>query len=200
MESARGSYGRGSKAAQQVGPRAHSQTYACSAPGTRQDGAARCRTATRKLRKLLVASSFTTQRPPPALCGANGVSEAERYLESRHNHASLQPHALPPVLRVIVVAACGRVAPWGPDAVSSCRPRCMLAAEWILGKNNIAFMSGPTHKALRKSFLALFTRKALGVYVLKQDGIIRDHFAQWMQVGTAGGVRRVQGSTALLCA
>lgn len=55
-------------------------------------------------------------------------------------------------------------------------------AEWILGKNNIAFMSGPTHKALRKSFLALFTRKALGVYVLKQDGIIRDHFAQWMQI------------------
>lgn len=82
----------------------------------------------------------------------------------------------------------------GPDAVAPCRPCCMPAAEWILGKNNIAFMSGPTHKALRKSFLALFTRKALGVYVLKQDGIIRDHFAQWMQVGHVVLRRAVYGS------
>ncbi len=33
----------------------------------------------------------------------------------------------------------------------------------ILGDRNIAFLHGPEHKALRKSFLALFTRKALGV-------------------------------------
>ncbi len=56
------------------------------------------------------------------------------------------------------------------------------AAEWILGKSNIAFMSGPEHKALRKSFLALFTRKALGLYVLKQDAIIRKHFDEWLSV------------------
>ncbi|GIL60159.1 hypothetical protein Vafri_14781 [Volvox africanus] len=55
-------------------------------------------------------------------------------------------------------------------------------AEWILGKTNIAFMSGPQHKALRKSFLALFTRKALGLYVLKQDAIIRQNFDEWMSM------------------
>jgi cytochrome P450 family 710 subfamily A protein len=43
----------------------------------------------------------------------------------------------------------------------------------ILGTRNIAFMHGPEHKALRKSFLALFTRKALSTYIQQQDGIIR---------------------------
>ncbi|KAG2439008.1 hypothetical protein HYH02_006537 [Chlamydomonas schloesseri] len=62
-------------------------------------------------------------------------------------------------------------------------------AEWILGKTNIAFMSGPEHKALRKSFLALFTRKALGLYVLKQDDVIRKHFNEWMQ---ASGPREIR--------
>lgn len=66
----------------------------------------------------------------------------------------------------------------------------VCVAEWILGKTNIAFMSGPEHKALRKSFLALFTRKALGLYVLKQDDVIRKHFNEWMQVGG----RRVRGA------
>ncbi|KAK9813665.1 hypothetical protein WJX73_002257 [Symbiochloris irregularis] len=50
----------------------------------------------------------------------------------------------------------------------------------ILGPQNLAFMHGPAHKAIRKSFLALFTRKALGTYVQLQDGIIRRHLADWM--------------------
>lgn len=33
------------------------------------------------------------------------------------------------------------------------------SAKNILGPNNLAFMHGPPHKAIRKSFLALFTRK-----------------------------------------
>lgn len=33
----------------------------------------------------------------------------------------------------------------------------------VLGKKNIAFLHGPDHKALRKSFIALFTRRALSV-------------------------------------
>lgn len=57
----------------------------------------------------------------------------------------------------------------------------------ILGKRNIAFMHGPEHKALRKSFLALFTRKALSSYVVQQDGIIRDHIAGWMEVAADKG-------------
>ena len=52
----------------------------------------------------------------------------------------------------------------------------------ILGPNNLAFKSGPAHKAIRKSFLALFTRKALGTYLQLQDGIIRRHLQAWGQV------------------
>lgn len=52
----------------------------------------------------------------------------------------------------------------------------------ILGEGNLAFMHGPPHKAIRKSFLSLFTRKALATYVELQDGIIRDHLKQWQQV------------------
>jgi hypothetical protein len=51
----------------------------------------------------------------------------------------------------------------------------------ILGTRNIAFMHGPSHKALRKSFLALFTRKALSVYIQQQDAIIREHLELWME-------------------
>lgn len=52
----------------------------------------------------------------------------------------------------------------------------------ILGEGNLAFMHGPPHKAIRKSFLSLFTRKALATYVELQDGIIRDHLKQWQKV------------------
>lgn len=51
----------------------------------------------------------------------------------------------------------------------------------ILGANNLAFMHGPEHKAIRKSFLCLFTRKALSTYTQLQDGIIRRHLAEWMK-------------------
>ena len=42
------------------------------------------------------------------------------------------------------------------------------SGKWILGANNLAFMHGPEHKALRKSFLSLFTPKALSIYVAIQ--------------------------------
>ncbi|BDA50415.1 Cytochrome P450 710A1 [Coccomyxa sp. Obi] len=54
------------------------------------------------------------------------------------------------------------------------------SAKEILGPNNLAFMHGPAHKAIRKSFLALFTRKALGTYVELQDGIVRAHISKWL--------------------
>lgn len=53
-------------------------------------------------------------------------------------------------------------------------------AKNILGEHNIAFLHGPQHKELRKSFLALFTRKALAVYVRKQDAIICDKLREWL--------------------
>ena len=43
----------------------------------------------------------------------------------------------------------------------------------MFGEHNIAFKWGEELKNLRKSFLNLFTRKALGVYLGNQaDGII----------------------------
>ena len=51
----------------------------------------------------------------------------------------------------------------------------------ILGPNNIAFMHGPQHKALRHSFLPLFSRKALGVYLHLQEELIRTHMDKWQR-------------------
>jgi cytochrome P450 family 710 subfamily A protein len=55
------------------------------------------------------------------------------------------------------------------------------SAKNILGADNMAFIHGPPHKALRKSFLSLFTRKALSTYVVLQDGLIRRHLASWLE-------------------
>ena len=54
------------------------------------------------------------------------------------------------------------------------------SAKNILGKDNMAFSHGPEHKAIRKSFLSLFTRKALSIYIQLQDGIIRRNMAAWL--------------------
>ena len=35
-------------------------------------------------------------------------------------------------------------------------------------------------QAIRKSFLSLFTRKALNTYVQCQDGVIRRHIGEWL--------------------
>lgn len=51
----------------------------------------------------------------------------------------------------------------------------------ILGNTNIAFMHGPEHLALRKSFLELFTRKALGVYLEIQEKAIHKHISMWLK-------------------
>lgn len=54
-------------------------------------------------------------------------------------------------------------------------------ANHILGPNNLAFMHGPGHKRLRQSFLHLFSRKALGIYVQNQDRIIRQYLDEWFK-------------------
>ncbi len=36
-------------------------------------------------------------------------------------------------------------------------------------------------QAIRKSFLALFTKKALATYVEIQDAVIRQHMADWFE-------------------
>lgn len=46
------------------------------------------------------------------------------------------------------------------------------SAKTILGANNLAFLHGPEHKAMRKSFVSLFTRKALSTYSELQVGLM----------------------------
>ncbi|RNF06640.1 cytochrome P450-like protein [Trypanosoma rangeli] len=57
----------------------------------------------------------------------------------------------------------------------------------ILGDNNIAFQSGPQHKALRASFMNLFTTKALSLYLPIQERLIREHLAEWVRKYPFGG-------------
>jgi len=54
--------------------------------------------------------------------------------------------------------------------------------EIILGADNIAFQHGPSHKALRASFLSLFTRKALSTYIVTQYGLIQKHLDTWVKM------------------
>ena len=53
----------------------------------------------------------------------------------------------------------------------------------VFGEHNIAFKWGEEHRRLRKSFLPLFTRKALGMYLTVQDKLIRESIAEWLKVG-----------------
>ncbi len=59
----------------------------------------------------------------------------------------------------------------------------------ILGEHNIAFIHGDIHKALRRSFLALFTRRALGMYLALQEAEIRKHLAEWVALGREIDIR-----------
>eukprot|EP00796_Vickermania_ingenoplastis_P005444 gene5444-3925_t len=51
----------------------------------------------------------------------------------------------------------------------------------ILGDNNIAFQSGPGHKALRSSFMNLFSVKALSLYLPMQTALIHKHMDRWIK-------------------
>lgn len=51
----------------------------------------------------------------------------------------------------------------------------------ILGDNNIAFQSGPAHKALRSSFMDLFSTKALSLYLPIQEALIHEHMEMWFK-------------------
>ncbi|KAH9255390.1 hypothetical protein BASA81_006509 [Batrachochytrium salamandrivorans] len=54
-------------------------------------------------------------------------------------------------------------------------------ANQILGKDNIAFMSGPSHRRLRGTFLTLFTPKALSSYLDTQLELIQSHRNEWLR-------------------
>eukprot|EP00042_Codosiga_hollandica_P016692 m.43330 g.43330 ORF g.43330 m.43330 type:complete len:508 (+) comp46710_c0_seq1:81-1604(+) len=55
----------------------------------------------------------------------------------------------------------------------------------VFGEHNIAFKYGEEHIRLRRSFLNLFTRKALGCYLAVQNQLIRESIAEWLKQGEA---------------
>ena len=50
----------------------------------------------------------------------------------------------------------------------------------VFGEHSILFMTGSKHKAMRSSFINLFGRKALGVYISLQDKKVREHVRKWL--------------------
>lgn len=66
------------------------------------------------------------------------------------------------------------------------------SARTILGDTNIAFLCGDRHLMLRKSFIHLFGRKALSVYLERQQEIILQHLDQWVRVCQTGGALEVR--------
>ena len=54
----------------------------------------------------------------------------------------------------------------------------------LLGRDNIAFINGATHKNLRIALLPLFTTKALAIYLHIQEKAIRDHMSQWCEISS----------------
>lgn len=66
------------------------------------------------------------------------------------------------------------------DDKHSCSITMYLCVEYQGHMRACADMCGSVLQAIRKSFLALFTRKALGIYVELQDGIVRAHIAKWL--------------------
>ena len=67
-----------------------------------------------------------------------------------------------------------------PPASSLC---CTPNGVKFLGGLDIAFNWGEQHRRLRKSFLPLFTRQALGMYLKVHDKLIRESIAYWLKVG-----------------
>lgn len=86
----------------------------------------------------------------------------------------------------VLLRRCSLLSKWFYDCINTCLTTATPmqvhpSGKNILGDGNLAFMHGPPHKAIRKSFLSLFTRKALSTYVELQDGIIRSHITKWLQ-------------------
>ncbi|CUA72355.1 hypothetical protein RSOLAG22IIIB_01022 [Rhizoctonia solani] len=59
---------------------------------------------------------------------------------------------------------------------------CLVAsAKQVLLKENWVFLTGKVHSDYRRVLNQLFTRKALGMYLVHQDAISRKYFAEWLQ-------------------
>ncbi|KAJ7596760.1 cytochrome P450 [Mycena floridula] len=61
-------------------------------------------------------------------------------------------------------------------------PRLVHSAKIILQPDNWVFLTGKRHVDYRRGLNALFTRKAIGMYVAIQDVITREHFAEWLRI------------------
>lgn len=77
------------------------------------------------------------------------------------------------------------------NAKGSLRLWLIFGAEKILGKDNIAFLHGPKHQALRRSLLPLFTKRAMATYLKIQEAKIKAHLDKWVE-NTKDGAKPIR--------
>ena len=65
------------------------------------------------------------------------------------------------------------------DFVAALHPNCAR----IVGENNLVFRTGEDHKAMRRSFMTLFTKSTISKYIVIQDKLIRKHVQEWIALG-----------------
>ncbi|KAF8898336.1 C-22 sterol desaturase [Infundibulicybe gibba] len=61
-------------------------------------------------------------------------------------------------------------------------PCLVHSAKQVLLADNWVFLTGKSHVDYRRGLNALFTRKALGIYLGIQESIAKKHFAQWLAI------------------
>ncbi|KAJ7102386.1 cytochrome P450 [Mycena belliarum] len=79
----------------------------------------------------------------------------------------------------IVMASSNEYARKILNSPTYAEPCLVHSAKSILLPDNWVFLTGKTHVDYRRGLTNLFTRKAIGMYILIQDSITRKHFAQW---------------------
>jgi cytochrome P450 family 710 subfamily A protein len=71
-------------------------------------------------------------------------------------------------------------------------------ARRILGSNNLAFMHGEEHKALRQKFIRLFTAHDLSIYLELQSELINRHIDRWIETSEKTGYVRLRDAIRML--
>ncbi|EDR15112.1 cytochrome P450 sterol C22-desaturase [Laccaria bicolor S238N-H82] len=80
----------------------------------------------------------------------------------------------------IVMASSNEYARKILNSPSFAEPALVHAGKQILSPENWVFLTGKDHVQYRRGLNALFTRKALGIYVAIQESITRKHLKNWL--------------------
>ncbi|KAF8061018.1 cytochrome P450 sterol C22-desaturase [Lyophyllum atratum] len=82
----------------------------------------------------------------------------------------------------IVMASSNEFARKILNSPSYAEPCLVHSAKQVLRPDNWVFLAGKDHLAYRRGLNALFTRRALGIYMAIQESITRKHLTKWLSV------------------